>query len=200
MKFTTRELCQIGIFVVASAVLAQIAIPLPFTPVPVSFGLLAAFVSGIFLRPRCAVFAQVVYLTLGGMGLPVFGHFTGGLGILVGPTGGYLLAYPIMALIVAITVEGYEHNLAARFGTSRLPLLCLTFCALTAAMLVCYTLGTAWLMFLMQLPLSKALALAVYPFIPLDLFKVAFTALAILPLRERVLRMDLMHGRAKQGA
>ena len=91
MKFTTRDICQIGIFVVASAVLAQIAIPLPFSPVPISLGLLGAFLSGIFLRPKCALFAQLVYLALGGMGLPVFGHFTGGLGILVGPTGGYLL-------------------------------------------------------------------------------------------------------------
>ena len=200
MKFTTRELCQIGIFVVASAALAQIAIPLPFTPVPVSLGLMATFVSGIFLRPKSALFAQIVYLTLGGMGLPVFGHFTGGLGILIGPTGGYLLAYPIMALIVAAAIEGYERNLAARFGSSKLPLLCLAFCSLTAAMLVCYTLGTAWLMFLMKLSLSKALALAVYPFIPLDIFKMAFTALAILPLRERVLRMGGMEGRIKQGA
>lgn len=200
MKFTTREICQIGVFVVTSAVLAQILVPLPFTPVPISLGLMAVFVTGIFLRPRNAFFAQLCYLALGGMGLPVFGRLSGGLGILVGPTGGYLLAYPIMALIVASAVAGPERASSARPAPGGFPLLCLAFSSMTAALFVCYTLGTAWLMFLMKFPLSRALALAVYPFIPLDLCKIAFVAFAILPLRERVLRVGVADGRGKQGA
>ncbi len=190
MKFTTRDICQIGVFVVTAAVLAQIAFPLPFSPVPVSLGLLGTFVSGIFLRPKCAFFAQICYLTLGGMGLPIFGYFTGGLGILVGPTGGYLLAYPIMALIVAIAVETCDRKLTSKPGRKKLapPFI---FCSLAIAMLACYALGTAWLAHLTKLPVPKALALAVYPFIPLDVLKMAFTAFALLPLRERVLRMGV---------
>lgn len=198
MKFSTREICLMSLFVVASAVLAQIVFPLPFSPVPISFGLIGTFISGIFLRPKCAFFTQICYLALGGAGMPVFGHFSGGLGILTGPTGGYLLAYPLMALIVSVAIENGEHMLAQKEDTKKPLLQGLVICSLSLSVLVCYALGTFWLAHLMKLPFSKALSLAVYPFIPLDALKIAFTTFAVLPLRERVLRTGIMSERAKQ--
>lgn len=192
MKFTARELCRISVFVVVSAVMAQIIVPLPFTPVPISLGLMAVFVTGVFLPPRDAFFAQICYLTLGAMGLPVFARMSGGLGILIGPTGGYLLAYPIMALIASSAL--------VRRGLTTRGAVLLSLGSMTAALFVCYAMGTAWLMFLMNLPLSRALAFAVYPFIPLDLLKIAFTSFAVLPLRGRVLQMVPSSGSDKLGA
>jgi len=186
MKFTTRDICQMSIFVAASAVLAQIVFPLPFSPVPISLGMLGAYASGIFLRPRCAFFAQVCYLLIGSAGLPVFHQFHGGVGVIAGPTGGYLLAYPIMALIVSTAVERGErvspHKPAARSPRYS----ALIFASLSLATLVCYTLGTWRMMQVTNLPLAPVLSLAVYPFIPLDLLKITFSTFALLPLRGRV--------------
>lgn len=200
MKFTTSDICKMGIFVVASAVLAQITFTLPFSPVPISMGPVGTFVAGIFLRPKCAFFTQIGYLTLGAAGMPVFGHFTGGLGILTGPTAGYLLAYPLMSLIVSCSIEYGERVLALKPGESNRRLQAIVVSSLMVSVLLCYTLGTCWLMHLTKLPLAKALTLAVYPFIPLDAVKVVFSAFALLPLRKRVLRTTLANNTSRQEA
>lgn len=190
MKFTTRELCRIGVFIVVSAVLSQISIPLPFTPVPISLGLTGTFVAGIFLSPRCALFSQIGYLALGATGLPIYAQFSGGLGVLVGPTGGYLMAYPLMAVAVSWAIETQERFAARTVGgetARKFSLAASAVVGMVLAMFICYTLGTSWLMRVMNMPLSRALALAVYPFIPLDIAKIAFTAIALLPVRSRVL-------------
>ena len=85
---TAKDLTIIGIFTAVTIVLAQIAIPLPFTPMPISFGLVAVYITGILLSPNQAILTQVIYLLLGAVGVPVFGNFRGGLGALFGPTGG----------------------------------------------------------------------------------------------------------------
>jgi biotin transport system substrate-specific component len=100
-----KELSIIGIFAAVTAVLAQIAIPLPFTPMPISFGLVAVYITGMLLKPKHAVFAQVCYLALGAVGVPVFGNLRSGISALFGPTGGYLMVYPIMAGIVSMTLN-----------------------------------------------------------------------------------------------
>lgn len=200
MKFTANDICKMALFAAASAVLAQIAFPLPFSPVPISLGMLGTFVSGVFLRPKCAFFTQLCYLTLGAAGMPVFGHFTGGLGVMTGPTGGYLLAYPFMALTVSLSIEYGERILALKPGKKTFPLQVVTVGGLTVSVFVCYALGTSWLMRLTGLPLSKALTLAVYPFLPLDAVKIAFSILTLLPLRERVLRTTFVKNTAKREA
>ena len=79
-KIDIRGMCLIGIFTAITAILAQIIIPLQFTPVPVSFGILAVYITGILLKPKYAVISQVVYLLLGCFfaGAPVFGGIRGG--------------------------------------------------------------------------------------------------------------------------
>ena len=78
--FTAKEISRIAIFTAITAVLAQIVVPLPFTPMPISFGLLAVYITGILLKPKHAVFVQICYLLIGAVGAPVFGNFRGGVG------------------------------------------------------------------------------------------------------------------------
>src|ERR671920_2534163 len=86
----------------ATGVAAQIAIPLPFSPVSFTLQVLAVILSGLLLGPRYGALAQVVYVLLGAVGLPVFAQFSGGLGVVLGPTGGYLLSYPIAAAVAGL--------------------------------------------------------------------------------------------------
>lgn len=178
-----KDICLVGMFTAVTAILSPWAIPLPFTPVPISFGIVAVFIAGMILEPKQAFLSQLVFLLLGAVGLPVFSKFTGGLGIIIGPTGGYLFAYPFMAFCVSLLL----HDFDKRAGTASLLLVNgYTAFTLIISLVVLYSLGTLWLSYLAQIPISKAAGMAVYPFIPFDLVKVFITTVAVLPIRNRV--------------
>lgn len=192
--FSVRELCTVGILTALNAVLAQIAIPLPFTPIPFSLGMLAVFIAGILLAPLPALFSQLCYLLLGIVGLPVFGGFTGGLGVFLGPKGGYLMAYPLMALVISLAVRtGRQGGGIGRGVRAAAAMVLSTF-------LLLYPLGTLWLCFVLRIGFAEGLAMAVLPFLPLDMVKIAFCAAAMPPLRDRLARQGLLEGRAPRSS
>lgn len=189
-KLSVRELCLIALFTALTAVMAQIAVPIPFSPVPISFGMIGIYMAGMLLAPRCAVLSQLVYLLLGAFGAPVFHNFTGGFGILFGPTGGYLFAYPLMAAIIAAYFKFAEQ----RFAGQKKSALYVggAVAALVVATALLYALGTLWLSILLQRTFVEALAIGVLPYVALDALKIAFTALAVLPLRQRLAKQRLL--------
>ena len=100
MKLTTREIILCGLFAALVSIFAQISIPLPFTTVPLTLQIFGIAITGLILGSKCAFISTLIYLILGGIGVPVFAQFSAGIGVLFGPTGGYLLAYPLMAFII----------------------------------------------------------------------------------------------------
>ena len=93
-------------FVLLTALGARVAVPLPGTPVPFTFQVVAVLLAGWLLGPRLGAASQLSYLAVGAAGLPVFAA-GGGLAYVMGPTGGYLLAFPVAAWVVgAATREG----------------------------------------------------------------------------------------------
>ncbi|MFV0503437.1 MAG: biotin transporter BioY [Lachnospirales bacterium] len=188
-KLSTKELCLTAIFTGLTSVCAQIAIPLPFTPAPISFGMVGVYIAAILLTPRCAVLSQICYLLLGAIGLPVFGGFKGGMGALFGPTGGYLLVYPIMVAIVSTTLNSYK-ALNAKY--SRKTAFIKGSLGICIAHLVLYIGGTAWLSVTTEKSFVTSLTVGVYPFIPLDIIKIIFCIVVILPLRERLLKVGIL--------
>ena len=186
-----KEITVIGVFTAVTAILAQIAVPLPFTPMPISFGLVAVYITGILLKPKHAVLTQICYLLLGAVGLPVFGNFRGGIGALFGPTGGYLMVYPFMAAIVSVALNSSKSR-RAEYEQSKKKLLLKSGVSICMAHLFLYLGGTIWLSATTGNTFGAALALAVYPFIPLDIVKIVFCVTAIVPLRSRLLSMNLL--------
>lgn len=162
-RMKTKELTLCALMAAATAVCAQISIPLP-GGVPLTLSVAAVFLSGALLGPGLAFVSQLVYLLLGAFGLPVFAGFSSGLGILLGPTGGYLLVYPLMAAAVA---------LGRRFWGGKLPALA---GSMLIALLLCYAGGTAWFMAVAQKGLAASLAACVFPFVPVDLCKIALAS------------------------
>lgn len=149
---------------------AQIAIPLPFSPVPFTLQVPAVILSGLLLGARYGTLAQLVYLLLGAAGAPVFAQFSGGLAHVVGPTGGYLLSYPLAAAIAGFASGAVASAPRARaLGSS--------FLAGTAALAVIYALGATWLAVVTDLPPAAALAQGVLPFVAFDLVKVLLASL-----------------------
>lgn len=153
-----------------TAVAAQIAIPLPFSPVPFTLQVLAVVLSGLLLGPRYGALAQAIYVLVGAVGVPVFAGFKGGLGIIAGPTGGYLLSYPIAAAVAGLAAYAAVHSVRRRA-------LATGFMWGVAALTVIYALGAGWLSVVAGLPVAVAVAQGVLPFVVFDLVKVGLATL-----------------------
>ena len=147
-------------FVVATSFGAHVAVPLPWTPVPMTLQPLFVILAGAVLGPRLGAATMATYLAVGMGGAPVFAQGHAGIGWLLGPTGGYLISYPAAAYVSGL--------LAGKASSSALRL----FGALSAGMLIIYVGGTAQLALLTQLDLRAVMALSVLPFLGGDLTKV----------------------------
>jgi biotin transport system substrate-specific component len=149
-----------------AAICAHVAVPLFFTPVPLTVQPFAVLLLGLLLTPRMAAATLAAYLLEGAMGLPVFAPApaTSGLVHLFGPTGGYLLAYPLAAALISFLWRRTGRGFAAAV---------LSAAAGDVAILAS---GTLWLAALTQLAAFRAAALAVLPFLPGDVLKVVAAA------------------------
>jgi biotin transport system substrate-specific component len=166
---------------VLTAAAAQVSVPLPFTPVPLTLQPMVVLLGGAALGSRLGMASQVLYLLAGIAGLPVFAAsatLPQGALRLVGPTGGYLMSYPFAAFLTGWLAErGFDR----RYLTS--------VAAMAAGLAVIFTFGVSWLAWFAQpapLGLSAALATGLYPFIPVDLVKICIAA-AIMPAVWKVL-------------
>lgn len=151
-----------------TAAAAQVEIRLPWTPVPITGQSFAVLLSGLVLGSRRAFLAQMLYLTEGAAGLPFFSGGAAGLAHLVGPTGGYLMAFPFAAAFTGLLAER---------GWDRRPVT--LFLAMLAGSTIVFGLG------LLQLsrfvPADTLLATGLLPFVPGDLIKSALAA-GVFPL------------------
>ncbi len=163
-------------FSIFLALVAQISIPLPFTPVPITGQTLGVLLIGATLGSRRGALTLLVYLVEGIAGLPVFALGTAGLPILLGPTGGYLVAFPVAAFVVGLLCE---LGLERRYLTSVL--------AMLPGSIIIFALGTLGLIRFLHVGVEKALKLGVFPFIPGDIIKIVLAA-ALLPTAWYIVR------------
>ena len=174
-----KKLVYIGIFAAVTAILSQIALPLG--AIPFSLGTFAVFLCGAILPPPSAFASQCVYLLLGFIGLPVYANFMSGAGILFGMTGGYLMSYPFMALLTAFTVKkaGRHSVIFSALG-------------MLSGQFLCYIFGTFWVVLITGSPFISALSTCVFPFLPLDLVKIALAAFSGATLRKTLAKAGVI--------
>lgn len=167
----TRESVLAALFTALLGASAWISIHLG--AVPVTLQVFVVLLAGLLLRPRAAAAALAAYLLLGAVGVPVFAGGLGGLGVLAGPTGGYLLGFAIAAPFVSATAA----LLARRFPPAVAEVL-----ACSAGIAVIYTLGWLQLSLVTGMGASQAFVAGVAPFIVLDAVKgvAAATVAAVL--------------------
>ena len=152
--------------VIATA--AHVAFVLPFTPVPFTLQPLAVLSVGLVFGPADAFFALLAYLAEGALGLPVFAPTgPGGMAQLLGPTGGFLLAYPFVALLASSITRAAQRRLGSFFAA---------FAACSLAVALLFANGTVWLATETHLGLHAAWRAAVLPFLPGELIKVLAAA------------------------
>ena len=170
-----------GLFAAFTAVFSQIS--LPIGPVPISCSLIAVYLAGLFLPVKTAALSQLVYLLLGIIGVPVFAGFQSGAARLAGPTGGYLLVYPVIALILSLAMVIYDKKLARKPLAARAAYIV---SAMLVSLIVCYAAGTAWFTVFSGSSFQKALSLTVVPFIAGDIAKIVLCTVVALSARERL--------------
>jgi biotin transport system substrate-specific component len=164
------------LFVAAlTAAAAQVSMPLPFTPVPFTLQPMVVLLGWAALGARLGMASQIVYLLAGIAGLPVFAAsplLPQGLLRLLGPTGGYLMSYPLAAFVAgALAERGFDR----RYLTSVV--------AMAAGLAVVFAGGVAWLTWFARpalFDLRAALHAGLYPFLPADLLKICIAA-AVMP-------------------
>ncbi|MDE7476458.1 MAG: biotin transporter BioY, partial [Lachnospiraceae bacterium] len=158
-----------------------------FSPVPISLGTLAIYFTVYILGMKRGTISCLVYLLLGLVGVPVFSAFTSGPAKLLGPTGGYLIGYVFMALIIGFCVDRWNGHMV------------LSFIGMIVGTAVMYALGTIWLAYQMSkgseqtliAALPAAFAAGVLPFVLIDLAKIVFSLLIGSQVRVRVRRAAL---------
>ena len=174
----TANLALCGLFAAITAVCSYVSIPLGFTPVPVNLATLAVFLAGGILGSRYGTISLAVYTLLGAAGIPVFSEFRGGLGVLAGPTGGYIIGYIAAAFLTGLIVEKF---LVSGSGRSHELFVCIM--AEIAGLAVCYALGTAWFIITTHTGFAASMVTCVIPFLPGDALKIIAGALLIRKLR-----------------
>jgi biotin transport system substrate-specific component len=175
---TSIRLASMVFLTALTAIAAQVSVHLPFTPVPATLQPMVVLVGAAALGARLGASSQILYVLLGIAGLPVFAAspiLPQGFGRLLGPTGGYLMAYPLAAFVTGTLAErGFDR----RYFSSLV--------AMLAGMVVLFVGGVSWLAFFASGPggrvgLTTALETGLYPFVLQDLVEVSIAS-GVLPV------------------
>lgn len=172
-KLSIRDLSFIGMGAAILAVLSQFSIPLPISTVPITLQIPAIILISLIYTPKQSFLSVLIFLLLGAIGLPVFANFHGGFNIILGPTGGYLIGFLIMTLVI-----GYSTKQNKAF---------IIFIFAYIALAFDYLVGVLQLSFVAHLSIPAALAAGLYPFILKDIIVVFITVLLGLKIKKRLL-------------
>jgi biotin transport system substrate-specific component len=146
-------------------ILGRFALPLPFTPVPLTLANFGVLLVGLTLGSRRGFAALTLYLAAGAMGAPVFAPSAlSGVAQLLGPTGGYLISYPFVAFLAGWIAERGPKTFA-RYAL-----------ASVAGEILLFVSGVSWIMVLLHAPLARAANFGLYPFVFAEVIKVLAAA------------------------
>ena len=175
MKDTkVKKLTLIAMMTAILCILAPLSIPI--SNVPISAATLIVSFAAIILGTKYSLICVSLYILLGIVGLPVFAGWGSGIGVIAGPTGGYLIGYFFIAFCTGFFLK---------LGKEKLTLLAVGMLLGTVA---CYTFGTVWLAYQLSLDTKAALMAGVIPFIPGDVIKIIVCLVVALPIRKLLKR------------
>jgi len=190
----TLQMVRTALFSGILCVLAPVALPVPGSPVPLSLATFVIYLAGMVLGAKQGVISVLVYLLLGTVGLPVFSGFSGGIGILLGPTGGYLWGYIPCVLMAGLWKEKKRNSTKLNVNLTnnkprRMKQTACDMLAMLSGTMLCYVFGTLWFMAVMDgsYTFAQALIVCVVPYFVFDAVKIMAAAVLGLPLR-RILR------------
>lgn len=177
-RFAVRDMTATALMAAVLCVVAPFSLPVGV--IPLSLASLVVLLSPALLGTKRGVTAILLYILIGAIGLPVFSGFRGGIGVLAGPTGGFIVGYLFCGLIVGLCCDRWRGKWLAY------PL------AMIAGTAALYVFGTAWLVVSSGTSLSAAVALCVTPFLLGDAVKITAATLIAYPLRKILIKQGLI--------
>lgn len=166
--FTIQELCIIGLTTALICVIAPFSLPMPLG-VPMTLQSFIITLMAIILGAKRGATATLIYILLGAFGLPVFSNFTGGWQCLIGPTGGFILSFPIMAYVIGL-------------GSS-------LWLGILAGTVINFACGIAMFCLVTECSFTVGFTTCVLPFIPLTIIKWVLAYIIGINVRKRVTRI-----------
>lgn len=176
----TRVMTLIALMTALLCILGPLTIGIPISPVPISLTTFAIYLVVYILGARRGVITCLLYLLMGVIGLPIFSGFSGGIGKLLGPTGGYLIGYIVLAYMSGIFIEKWHsvvwlQGLGLLLGTG-----------------ICYLMGSCWLAWQAKTSFVAAFSMGVVPFVVGDFVKIVLALMVGPILRKRMIRAGLV--------
>lgn len=171
MKLTTNQLIICSLFASLTSILSQISISIP--PVPLTMQIFAVALCGLVLGKSLGFISQFIYVLLGSIGLPVFAGFIGGIGIILGPTGGFILSFPIIAFVVGYFFEKFKSTVGIMFG-------------MICSLLISYIIGTFQFCLVTNSDFINSLKICVVPFIVVDIIKLSLAIIVGKSILKRI--------------
>ncbi|MFD1929306.1 biotin transporter BioY [Sporosarcina siberiensis] len=174
-----RMMIVTALFAAIIGVLAQVTIPLPL--VPITGQTLAIGLAATILGAKYGTVSVLVYLGLGAVGVPVFAGMSGGLGSLVGPTGGFLFGFIPAAFIIGYYLEKTSFTVRNAIIANLI------------GMIITLVFGTVWLKFIAEIPWQAAFMGGFAPFIPVGIIKAVLAASVGIAVRKRLKSASLLY-------
>lgn len=174
-----QKLIVIALFAAITGVLAQLAIPLPFG-VPITGQTLAIGLTATILGSRHGTYATILYILMGAVGIPVFAQFTAGLGVIIGPTGGFIIGFIPTTLIIGLYLEKTSFTVKNALIANII------------GMFITLIFGTVWLKFAADLTWQAAFLGGFAPFIIVGLIKAFLAAWIGIIIRQRLTAANLL--------
>ncbi len=163
MKLSTHDIVLSALFTAIFCILGPLSIPIG--PIPISLTGFVLYMSLYIIGCKKTVIAYMIYLLLGIIGLPVFSGYEGGLGKLIGPTGGYLAGFIFAALLSGYIIDRFYKSIV------------ISVLGMLLGLAVLYAFGTAWFLAISSSEsISNILKLCVLPFLPFDMVKIIVSA------------------------
>ena len=172
---SVRGVVYSALFAALFLVLSFVRVPLPGTPVPVVLENFVAMLAGAVLGPVYGFLSMFLVVVLTALGVPMLGG-SGGIGVLLSYTGGYVIAWPFSALLIGLLLRKVR-------GRSTWTFIRTAVVVVVFGMLLPYVTGVPWFAHVAKVSLGKAMTLACYPYLPGDLLKAVLVTIIAVPVR-----------------
>lgn len=176
--FSVQKMAIIALMTAVLCILAPISMPVFISPVPISLGVLAVYLTAYVLSPLDATISVIIFILLGTFGLPVFSGYSGGLSKLVGPTGGYIIGFLFTVYISSLFIHMKKGIIFDVIG-------------MITGLALCYILGTIWFSYQQGKGFIASLLLCVVPFLIGDAIKIIVAVILGTQINKRLAHLDL---------
>lgn len=177
---TLKHMTVIALMTAVICIIAPFSLNIPVSPTPISLGSMAIYFAVSVLGMKRGTVSVLLYILLGTAGLPVFTNFMGGIGKVLGPTGGYMAGYIFLSLILGFFVDHWNNHMG------------MNIVGVILGTIVLYLFGTVWMSIQLNLDFVSALFAGVIPYIPGDIVKSAAALTLGGQLRKRLVKAGLV--------